>query len=178
MKKILLFISLIIVTSVFFACDKTKTAQELLEEENKAIERFIKTNGFEVTKDSAKMLNDTTGKVYFKTEDRLYIHVIDPGNGNKAKYHQEVLVRYRDFMFFKSDTTKYSNEAAYYEPDKFHYGNSYSYTGYACAGWYLGLGLVSENAVVSLIIPSTLQPASWQSSYSPMYCGHLKYRFK
>ena len=75
MKKILLFVSLIIAASAFFACDKTKTAQELLEEENRAIDRFIKRNDFKVTRDSAEMLNDTTGKVFFRTEDRLYIRV-------------------------------------------------------------------------------------------------------
>jgi len=175
MKKILLFISLIVTASIFFACNKQKTAQELLKEEKKAIERFISENGIIVTKDTT----DMRGKnVFYKTKEGLYIHVIDPGNGNKAKYNQEILVRFKDMTYFKDDTTKYSNMLAGNNPDKFYYGNAYSYSGWACEGWAIGLSLVSDDAEVSLIIPSGLQPTSKQSSFLPVYYGFLKYRFK
>ena len=175
MKKILLFISLIVTTSLFFACDKTKTAQELLKEEEEAIERFISDNGFIVTKDTAAMYDKN---VFFKTKEGLYIHVKSSGNDNKAKYNQEVLVRFKDMTYFKNDTTKYSNMSAGNGSDKFYYGNAYSYSGLACDGWAIGLGLVSENAEVSLIIPSILQPYSRQSTFLPVYYGFLVYRFK
>ena len=175
MNKLFLFVSVFFVASIFFACDKTKTAQELMKEEQKAIERFIANNGIIVTKNFADMYEDN---VYFKTKEGLYIHVIDSGNGNKAKYNQEVLVRFKDFMYFKNDTTKYSNMSAESSPYVFYYGNVYSYSGLACDGWAIGLSLVSENAEVSMIIPSSLQPYSDQSSFSPAYYGYLKYRFK
>ena len=174
MKKIFLFISLVISLTVFFACDKTKTAQEKYEEEKKSISRFISRNGFDIEdKDTARMYEEN---VYFKTKDGLYIHVIDSGNGNKAKANQIVTARYRDMVFFKSDTTKYTNEYSK-DPDLFYFGNSSTYIGYACDGWALALSLVSENAEVSLIIPSILQPSSMQSYYEPMYIGRIKFRY-
>ena len=175
MNKLFLFVSVFLAASMFFACDKTKTAQELLKEENKAIDRFIANNVIIVTNNLADMYEDN---VYFKTKEGLYIHVIDSGNGNKAKYNQEVLVRFKDLIYFKNDTTKYSNVLAGNSPYVFYYGNAYSYSDLACDGWAIGLSLVSENAEVSLIIPSGLQPYSVQSSFSPVYYGYLKYRFK
>lgn len=175
MNKLFLFILAFFTASIFFACNKTKTAQELLQDEKKATDRFIAKNGFIITSDSAEMYN---ANVFFKTKEGLYIHVIDSGNGNKAVYNQEILVRFSDLTYFKDDTTRYSNMSALSSPYTFLYGNPYSYSGLACDGWALGLRLVSENAEVSLIVPSALQPYSYQSSFSPEYFGFLKYRFK
>ena len=175
MNKLFLFVLAFFTASIFFGCSKTKTAQELLQEEKDATNRFIAENGFIVTTDTAEMYKD---KVYFKTKEGLYIHVINPGNDNKAVYNQEVLVRFRDLTYFKDDTIRYSNMSAASSPNTFRYGNAYSYSGLACDGWAIGLSLVSENAEVSLIIPSGLQPSADMSSFSPAYYGFLKYRFK
>ena len=175
MNKLFLFVLAFFAASIFFACNKTKTAQELLQDEKKATNRFIAENGFIITSDSAEMYNNN---VFFKTKEGLYIHVIDSGNGNKAVYNQEVLVRFRDLTYFKDDTTKYSNMSALSSPYTFRYGNANSYSSLACDGWAIGLSLVSENAEVSLIVPSALQPYTDQGSYSPIYIGWLKYRFK
>ena len=179
MKKILLFISLIVTASTFFACDKQKTAQEMLKEERKSIGRFISNNEIIETNDTAQMHQD---KVYYKTKEGLYIHVINRGNGNKAKYDQKILVRYSDLIYF-NDTTKYSNMSSKEPSLTFNYNNSYTYGGsdgydLSCAGLSIGLGLVSENAEVSLIVPSELQSSFRQGFYQPIYFGFLKYRFE
>ena len=181
MKKIVLFVSLIITASIFFACDKQKTAQEMLKEEKKAIERFTKNDSIPifVTNDKKNMYKENT---YYKTKEGLYIHVIDSGNGNKPQNNQEILVRYRDFMFIKSGKTEYDiseeNESAKYLPISFYYKNSFSYKSAACYGLAIALDLVSENAEVSLIVPSDLQLSDFQSLYKPMYFGYVKFRFK
>ena len=176
MNKLFLFLLAFFAVSLFFACDKQKTAQEMLKEEKNAINRFINDNGIIVTNDTDKMYEDN---VFFKTKEGLYIHVIDSGNGNKAKYNQEVLVRFKDLIYFKDDTTKRSNLPAGNIPSVFYFGNSYSYgDDYACDGWAIGLSYVSENAEVSLIIPSALLPSYNQSYFIPAYYGYIKYRFK
>ena len=178
MNKLFLFVLAFFATSIFFACNKTKTAEELLQDEKKATDRFIAENGFIITSDSAEMYN---ANVFFKTKEGLYIHVIDSGKGRnyKAQYNQEVLVRFTNITYFKDDTTKYlGNMSAASSPFTFRYGNPYSYSGLSCEGWRIGLSFVSENAVVNLIVPSALQPSSDQSSFSPIYIGWLKYRFK
>ena len=170
----------------FISCQKPdvitedEMIQHFTKEENEAIDRFIAENGFIVTNNSAEMYND---KVYFKTKEGLYIHVIDSGNGNKAEYNQEVLVRFRDLIDIKTvDTLKESNELPGDYAVTFRYNNVYTYGndyyGLSCAGLSLGLNLVSENAEVSLIIPSALQSSARQSLFDPMYYGFLKYRLR
>ena len=178
MKKIFLFASLVIITSIFFGCSKRKTAQELMKEEKKAIERFIAKNEIEVTNDKEKMYNDTTGKVYYKTPEGLYIHVIDSGYGDNAVVNTEVTVRYKDLISFKTDTVKYSNMSAI-SPIVFYHKNSSTFNnnGWACSGLDIGLTYVKQNGEVSLIIPSSLQPYSNQSYYEPAYFGYVIYRF-
>lgn len=153
-----------------------------MKEESDATNRFIVKNEFVITTDTAKMFNDKTGKVYFITKDGLYIHVINPGNGNKAEYNQEVVVRFQDMIYFKTDTTKISNVGSTQYPITFSYGNTYTYGadyyGLSCAGLAIGLSLVSENAEVSLIVPSALQSYTQQSYFEPLYFGYLIYRFR
>jgi len=178
MKKILLFISLIAVASLFFACNKQKTPQELLKEEKKAIERFIAKNEIIVTNNPDEMYQD---KVFYKTKEGLYIHVIESGNENKAKYNQEIVVRYNNFLYIKSGeagVTDAENESAHKSPIVYRYNNSNTYYDLSCYGFDIGLSLVSENAAVSLIIPSELQSTGRQGSFEPIYFGYLKYRFK
>jgi len=165
---------------MFFACNKTKTAQERLKEEKKAIERFIAKNGFEVTNNPDRMSEDN---VYYKTKEGLYIHIIDKGNENKVENNQEVAVRYRDLIFFKTDdTTKHSNEAPSELAVTFRHQNALTYGrdafGVACIGLDIGLALVSDNAEVSLIVPSELQASGWQSAFDPMFFGYIKYRLR
>ena len=178
MNKLFLFVSIFFAASIFFACNKTETAQERLRKEQKAISRFISDRGFIITNNPAEMYDDN---VFYKTREGLYIHVIDSGNGNKAKYNQEILVRFRDLILFKSDSTvRMSNEAADQSPVKFRFGN---YSTYGTDAWTLsgeglaiGLSLVSDDAIVRLIIPSGLQASSRQSYFQPMYIGSLRYR--
>jgi len=151
----------------------------MMKDERKAIERFIAQNGFEITtKDTLKMLED---KVYFKTKEGLYIHVIDSGNGNKAKNNQEVTVRYRNLIYISRKDTIKSNEAAEVPPITFNYNNSYTYgkddEGLSCHGLSIGLSFVRNNAKVSLIIPSELQSSDRQNLYMPLYFEYLRYRY-
>ena len=176
MNKLLLFVSMFFAASMFFACDKTKTAYELMKEEKKAINRFITENDFKVTYNPAEMYEKN---VFFKTKEGLYINVIDSGNGDKVKLNQEVVVRFKDAMIFKGkDTTIIKpNISAGSAPHTFYYGKAYP-GGWACDGWAIGLNFVRENAEVRLIIPSDLQPYNLQSSFKPAYFGYLIYRFK
>ncbi len=177
MRKLLLFTSFLIVTaSIFFSCDKTKTPQELMEEEKKSIDRFIAKNGFEILK-SYPADSTFKEKQYFKTPEGVYMNVVNRGNGTKAEYKQEVTVRFRNAVEFKSDTTKYSNTNSESFLEMFYSQYSYN-SSLACAGWDIALQYVSDRAKVRLIIPSSYRESDASGSYSPIYYEELNYRFK
>ncbi len=174
MKNLFLFVAMLIAASAFFACNDEKTPQELMKEEKKAIEHFITQNEFIITADTSKMKEERT---YYKTPDGLYLHVINPGNGNKAKYRTEVYARFKDAVLFKSDTIKFSNTDVANAPETFLYQYSYASSNHAGPGWDIALSYVSENGEVSMIVPSSLRNSYYQSSYSPIYYGSVKFRF-
>jgi hypothetical protein len=163
------------------ACDKTKTPQEYLREEKKAIERFISREGITVLNSypSDSIFGE---KEFYKTDRGLYVHVVNPGN-KRVKAYDEVLVRF-DYYFdvkdyVSGDTIKYSVDYNLL-PFSFIYGIAGSYdTYFGCNGWAIPLAYVGENGVVDLIIPSSLGSQGDSQSYRAKYYKNLKYtRFR
>jgi hypothetical protein len=184
MKNIFLFaLSLIVLSIVSFSCDNTKTPQEYLREEKKAIERYIDNNGIVVlpTYPSDSIFKE---KEYFRTSDGLYFHVTNQGTGNKVRpLLDEVLVRFDYYFDVKSyvggDTTKSTLPYTQF-PIEFNYGISGSYDSYfACNGWARPLDYVKEGAIIDIIIPSALGSQSNSSAYRPVFYKNLHYsKFK
>ncbi|MDR1369390.1 MAG: DUF4827 domain-containing protein [Dysgonamonadaceae bacterium] len=178
MKKIILFVfSLISITIFVSSCNDQKTAQELIQEEKKAIQRFVTKNGIK-TLASYPENGVFAEDEYYRNPDGLYINVVDSGNGRRAVLGKsEICVRFGGVQWFKSDTISYSSYVTNENyPYTFTYGNTYSYDGYySCAGWALPLAYIGENAVVNLIIPSNLGSTYDQSSYRPVFYKKLKY---
>jgi hypothetical protein len=181
MKKIINFVLLLtVLAGMFAACDDQKTMQEYLREENKAIERYIASQGIKVLKSfpADTVFNENE---YYETTDGLYLHIVDKGNNERWKVAKTALVRCENFFYIKSyvsgDTTAISFPSAF--PIKLIYGFSASYTsdyyGLACAGWAIPLQYVGEDAIVDLIIPSKLGNSSANTSFQPMFFKNLKY---
>jgi len=185
MKKIILFVlPLIAVTILGSSCNDQKTAQELIQEEKKAIQRFVSKNNIDVL-DSYPKDGVFAENQYYRNPDGLFIQVVDSGNGKRAvPYKHEICVRFDGVQWFKSDTTMVSS---FYtngnRPYEFTYGISGSYSNdqstLACPGWEIPLAFVGEYAVVNLIVPSNLGSAYDQNSYRPVFFKNLKYtRFR
>ena len=176
MKKGISFIlSLITIIVLISSCNDQKTAQELIQEEKKAIERFIARNGIRTLssypKDGVFAENE-----YYRNPDGLYIHVVDSGNGRRAVNADEIQVRFSEIQYFKSDTTSTSSDYISAYPFAFLYGNPYSYDSYySCIGWAIPLSYVGEGAVVNLIIPSNLGATNDQNAYRPVFYKGLRY---
>ena len=174
------FYSLFIVTLfvTLYSCDNRKTPQEYLREEKKAVDRFINRNDIRVLREYP-----TNGvfqeNEYFRTPDGLYINVVDSGNGKRVRpLIDNVMVRFDHYLDVKSyvsgDTTKYALNYAYF-PIEFRYGIPGSYGVFACAGWAIPLSYVGEEAVINLIIPSSLGASSDNSAYRAIFYKNLKY---
>ena len=179
-KGALVIISFMIISCMSFSCKQSKSLQELLQEEKKAIDRFITMNDFVILKtypsDGVFKENE-----YYRTSDGLFFHVVDSGNGKKVKLADDVSVRYGYFQYIKDvvsgDTTTYN--FLYYQPFSFVYGLSATYQNPntpVCQGWVIPLLYVGENAVVDMIVPSSLGSYNdYNTNIAPVFYRNLRY---
>jgi len=181
MKKAILGIVLImLIPCIFSACkDNRKSLQELLQEERKAIDRFIILNDFVILKDypQSGVFNENE---YFKTNDGLFFQVVDSGNGKRVKLMDDVSVRFDYYQlvkeFARGDTVKYY--LPFYDPFSFVYGIYPTYSSYyslVCQAWVIPLEYVGEEAILNLIVPSSIGSYSDNESIIPVFYKNLRY---
>jgi len=186
-------ILIVIASCITFSCNQSKSLQELLQEERKAIDKFISMNDLVILKNYPK---DGVFKEneYYRTDDGLFFQVVDSGNGIRAQLLDDVSVRFDYFQFVKDaasgDTTKYGFPftSTYYstgvlissngQPYSFVYGISQTYSSSyspACQSWVIPLTYVGEGAVLNMIIPSTLGAYNDYNNVTPVFYKNLKY---
>ena len=179
-KKILGILLIAVVSCIFSACKNPgKNLQELLNEERKAIDRYIVMNDLVILKDYPKdgVFNE---KEYFKTDDGLFLQVVDSGNGKRVKLLDDVCIRYEYYQSVKDvakgDTIKYTYSS--YEPYSFVYGIPDTYhSSYSpvCEAWVIPLKYVGEDAILNLIIPSSIGCQSDNNQVIPVFYRKLRY---
>ena len=128
MKKILPFIySLMVLSIIFYACDDTKTYAEMMEDEDNAIEEFIRDSSITVISQSQFYANDSTTDVskneYVQLASGVYMQIVKKGSTNLAdtiRPNEEVLVRFSEYSLFDKQITV-SNLELPYMVDRFRY---------------------------------------------------------
>jgi hypothetical protein len=180
MKKCALgVVAVMIISCLSFSCKQQKSLQELLQEEKKAIDRFITMNDLDILREYPKdgVFKD---KEFFRTTEGLFIHVVDSGNGTRVQLRDEVCVRFEYLQYIKDaakgDSTVVSPNP--YEPFWFIYGFPQSYSSYyspVCQAWVMPLAYVGENAILDLIIPSSIGSTTDNSNITPVYYKNLRY---
>jgi len=189
-KKLSGIFLLIATFCISFSCKENKSLQELLKEETRAINRFIAMNDLEIIQEYPKN-GVFKENQYFRTNDGLFFQVVDSGNGKKVKLLDEISVRYDYFQFVldvaQGDTVKYlfpaySNidryPAALGQPFYFMYGLTQTYTSTnspMCKAWVIPLSYVGEEAVVNLIVPSSVGSSYDYRNITPVFYGNLRY---
>jgi hypothetical protein len=181
MKKILIYtLSIVAFSGIFMSCNQQKSLQELLREEKNAIERFIDRNDFVILKEYPKD-GVFKEKEYFKTGDGLYFHVVDSGNSNHILPYNEVTVRYDAYWEIKDaargDSSTIYNPYQVY-PVSFIYGLQQTYTSSysdVCPAWVIPLMYVGEDAIVDLIVPSSLGSSYNSNSIIPVFFKNVHY---
>jgi len=184
MKKGALFIiSVIIISCISSSCNQSKSLQELLDEEKRAIDKFITMNGFIILKENEYPADGVfKDNEYYQSPDGLFFQVVDSGNGKRVKPVDEVLVRYDYIQDIKSavsgDTTTSKSMFYSFQPFSFVYGISATYmisTSPVCQAWVIPLSYVGENAVVNMIIPSSIGSSYDNSNITPVFYRNLRY---
>ncbi|MDR1743667.1 MAG: DUF4827 domain-containing protein [Dysgonamonadaceae bacterium] len=198
-KKIsLLMLSIVSLTVLNSSCNKTKTYAEYLAEEKDAIKELLKDSDFVVLNrfptdgkfKANEFFKDDDSGVYFNIIDRGDVTLDSDGNLDAASavaIGEEVYVRYSGLIYFKNDTTKYSNMLVSFPEEFKYYGTattlnmstyySSTYGNATTPGWTIPLKYVGHNGQVKMIIPFNFGDADYaQAYYEPAYYNLVKYR--
>lgn len=202
MKKIFAFIySLMALTIIFYACDDTKTYAEMMEEEDNAIEEFIRDSSITVISQSQFYANDSVTDVskneYVQLASGVYMQIVNKGSVNLAdtiRPNEEVLVRFSEYSLFDKQIT-ISNLDLPYMVDRFRYvvssssiagifstedvGAMYYYYGSTTvpAGWLAALAYIRDGAHVKLIVPHKMGHDTALSGVEPYFYDIRKIQF-
>lgn len=185
-------ISVIITTAVLTVCllsCKSETYTDKLNDEKKAIEKFIHDNKIDVVYEFPKdgVFKDN---VFFKDKETgVYIHVIDRGNDERPSKSRRTKVSFRfDTIYNLLQNTAEANPSWSSYEISFKFGDNSSYThsstDYTLPYYYLSQGCVlpfehdlGNGAEVKLIIPFENGSLAQQSSYTPYYYSRVRYTF-
>jgi len=181
MKKFIsCLITIIVILCVSFSCKQPKSLQELLQEERKAIDRFIAMNDLVILKEYPKS-GVFSEKEYYKTNEGLFFQVVDSGNGTRVKPLADVSVRFDYCQLIKSvvkgDTT-FLYPPNPYDPYSFVYGIPQTYSGYSSQisqAWVIPLSYVGEFAVLNMIVPSSIGSSNDNLNVTPVFYRNLRY---
>jgi hypothetical protein len=185
MKKTLIFVvsAIVLLTCSLASCNKQKSLQERLQEEKRAISRYIDRNGLVILDEYPKD-GVFKEKEYYKIQSEygvMYMHVVDSGNGQRpVSMVDEVTVRfeYRHDIAVSDSSILNWNTSGLINPYSFIYGLSQSYSAansMVCIGWVLPLRYVGKDAVIDLIIPSAVGSYSDNSNINPVFYKGIFY---
>lgn len=177
MKKLIsLFLLALIGGLAFQSCSDSKTYAEMLEDEKRAINRFISDNNITVISAAEFETNgnktDTTKNEYVQMSNGVYMQIVNPGVGTDAdtiKSRDVITVRFVEYDIMDQDTSvanfhlpqmldvfdyTVSGTTAYGQFRQGALFEAYE-TSQVPEGWLVPLRFIkSKNARVKLIVPS------------------------
>lgn len=197
MKKLtLFFLSLLALTISFQACDNSKTYAEMLDEEKKLINDFIRSRNIKVISQTEFYDQDSTTNLekneFVQLASGVYMQIVDKGSKNLAdtmRSNNKILVRFMEYGLVQKDTTL-SNLNDVQVVDEFLYtvsstsiagkflaGYMQAYYGKQVpAGWLVPLTYVRDRAHVRLIVPSKMGHEESMREVYPYYYDITKYQ--
>lgn len=200
-KLILFFFTLMAFSALFYACDDTKTYAEMMEEEDEAIEAFIKDSNIVVISQTEfykqDSITDVSKNEYVLLANGVYMQIVDKGSTNLAdtiRPNEVVLVRFSEYSLMDKMQTV-SNLEVPNLVDEFRYTVSsssiagiFSTNPYGAmyyyyqdttvpAGWLAALAYIRNGAHVKLIVPHKMGHTNAMSSVAPYYYDMVKISF-
>ena len=187
MKKGFNILMILCAALAVISCSKTKSYTDMLNDEKKAVNRFLDENGYEVLSDFPA---DSVFKAneFVKLENGVYLNIIDKGTTDRAELNKtKILYRCELHHLLYGDTIVYSNYGPHSngtDPIPFTYGdysksdpNDPSYI-WVSEGMQEPLKYVGHRSKVKLIVPFKRGTYSDQGKGNPVYYEVLEYIFE
>lgn len=173
MKKLLYLVAFCLVgIIVATSCSDNKTYAQLLDEEKKAIRKFISENNLEII----NYIPDEFGpKQYYKHDSTgVYYQIVDRGDTSvMAVGRSLVSVRVSEVTYLRDNTLDSLGNLINPYPLTFTYNNPVNSGG--SVGLYMPLSHVGENGVVRIIIPSKQGFTADAQAVIPVHFGRVQY---
>ncbi len=184
MKKFTNFVLAFIGFVILLSACKSETYTDKLNDEKKAINRFIDENNIEVLNTYPDKHQFAENQYFREPGTGIYIHVIDSGTHEKPTKSPKTDVQFRHDTIYDLLNNKAvappNNDNHYYM--QFTYGDPSTYSNQndnflsqACV-LPLDYGL-GNRAKVKLIVPFEMGSSAQQYNYTPLYYSQLEYKF-
>lgn len=186
MRKVLIFLQVVIVSSLLFSsCDNSKTYAERLDEEKSLIAKLI-ADSFVVIPFNKDSLYTKQNKHIMKMSDGLYIAVISKGNMQDTavtgtvvtyRFKNSRILQLSDTIIYENVSNQYPLEFAYKKTSASAFMTSTNLV--SCEGVQKPLTFLGNGAKVKLIIPSKISFTDLQdvSIVQTLYFDELTYKF-
>lgn len=184
----------IVCGSVFVACSDSKTYAEMLEDEQNAINQFIKDNKIQVITasqfEASGNVTDLDKNEYVQLSNGVYMQIVDKGKAeaDSIKDRAVVTVRFMEYDIMEKDTTN-GNFNAPLMLDVFDYSITGTYASgqfrqgmmaefiykygngskQVPEGWVTPMRFIRDKARVKLIVPSKVGHSPAMQYVTPYY---------
>lgn len=201
-KLVICFVGMILACIAFNACSDNVTYAEMLEDEKKAINNFIKDHDIKVISQKefqdAGCVTDVSRNEYVQTTSGVYMQIIDKGSqnlGDTIRNNDMVLVRFAEYRLEKdsAETLVMSNfdVGQISQVDIFRYQKTetstsgifssgmmyYVYQSQTVPqGWLVPFNYVRDGARVKLIVPSKMGHETAMSGVKAYYYDIHKFQ--
>ena len=201
-KLVICFVGMILACIAFNACSDSVTYAEMLEDEKKAINNFIKDHDIKVISQKefqdAGCVTDVSRNEFVQTTSGVYMQIIDKGSqnlGDTIRNNDMVLVRFAEYRLEKdsAETLVMSNfdVGQISQVDIFRYQKSGTnasgifssgmmYNVYQSQtvpqGWLIPFNYVRDGARVKLLVPSTMGHETAMSAVKAYYYDIHKFQ--
>ena len=201
-KLVICFVGMILACIAFNACSDSVTYAEMLEDEKKAINNFIKDHDIKVISQKefqdAGCVTDVSRNEFVQTTSGVYMQIIDKGSqnlGDTIRNNDMVLVRFAEYRLEKdsAETLVMSNfdVGQISQVDIFRYQKSgtnasgifssgmmyYVYQSQTVPqGWLIPFNYVRDGARVKLLVPSTMGHETAMSAVKAYYYDIHKFQ--
>lgn len=201
-KLVICFVGMILACIAFNACSDNVSYAEMLEDEKKAINNFIKDHDIKVISQKefqdAGCVTDVSRNEYVQTTSGVYMQIIDKGSqnlGDTIRNNDMVLVRFAEYRLEKdsAETLVMSNfdVGQISQVDIFRYQKSgtsasgifssgmmyYVYQSQTVPqGWLIPFNYVRDGARVKLIVPSKMGHETAMSAVKAYYYDIHKFQ--
>lgn len=201
-KLVICFVGMILACIAFNACSDNVSYAEMLEDEKKAINNFIKDHDIKVISQKefqdAGCVTDVSRNEFVQTTSGVYMQIIDKGSqnlGDTIRNNDMVLVRFAEYRLEKdsAETLVMSNfdVGQISQVDIFRYQKSgtnasgifssgmmyYVYQSQTVPqGWLIPFNYVRDGARVKLIVPSKMGHETAMSAVKAYYYDIHKFQ--
>lgn len=185
-KNYYLFLLILVASVALISCQKRQPSYaERLKDEIKIIDKFIIQNGIKVLDEFPHDSTFESNEFYKDPLTGVYINIIDKGGDRKAKYGEEIYIRFDGYRIIseENDTITYSTMQAEKPSTLVYRGlvtleNRETLYGNTTPAWVVPLSFIGHLGRAKMIVPFNMGAMAERQNYHTTYYDLVTYNFE